>query len=51
MYIEIENLEDDTIEVSKPIEIPKGLSYEEFSESFDAMMDAHLDNDSILEIE
>ena len=49
MYIEIENLEDNTIEVSELIEIPADITYNELSKLMN--IDAHLDNDSILEIE
>ena len=51
MYIEIENLEADTIEVSELIEIPKGMDKEALEAWFDVQLDAHLDNASIREID
>ena len=44
-YIEIENVETGEVEISEVVEIPEGISYEDF------IIDAHLDDDSILELD
>tara|TARA_R110002020_G_scaffold96261_1_gene230717 strand:+ start:126 stop:275 length:150 start_codon:yes stop_codon:yes gene_type:complete len=47
-YIEIENVETGEVEVTKVVEIPTDIkSYKEFL----AQIDAHLDDDSILELD